>query len=323
LKFSYPTRPDVNVCQGYSLTIEPGQVVALVGPSGSGKSTIMNLLLRFYDPIEGQILLDGVDIKDLNIRWLRSQIGYVGQEPILFTGSVEDNVARGKCDFTQNARAIDDLSDYRTFDKCCGGKKSLKIEQSASIKTKKNAEYESVVNTPEDIEEGVALKSLAKAAVSSEDGVSADVIDACKLSNAHEFVSNFPTGYNTDVGENSTMVSGGQKQRIAIARALVKRPCVLLLDEATSALDASSEKMVQESIDRLQNRNSSGGSSSDSSTGSLQTIVIIAHRLTTIRNADKIAVIDGGRVVEQGTHDELLAMNGLYHQLWNKQSGQH
>lgn len=138
--------------------------------------------------------------------------------------------------------------------------------------------------------------------------VDEDIIRAAKESNAHEFVSNFPAKYHTDVGEGSIMVSGGQKQRIAIARALVKRPAVLLLDEATSALDAASERLVQESIDLLQ-------------ASKMQTTIVIAHRLTTIKNADKIAVIDQGRVVEMGKHDELLELNGLYCQLWTKQRG--
>jgi ABC-type protease/lipase transport system fused ATPase/permease subunit len=139
--------------------------------------------------------------------------------------------------------------------------------------------------------------------------VDADITDACKASHAHEFISQFPHGYNTDVGEGSIMVSGGQKQRIAIARALIKKPAVLLLDEATSALDANSERIVQESIDALQQLKA-------------QTTIVIAHRLSTIRNADKIVVVDKGAVVEVGTHDQLIARaDGLYAQLWAKQSG--
>ena len=137
--------------------------------------------------------------------------------------------------------------------------------------------------------------------------VDADVIDACIASNAHDFISTFTKGYHTDVGESSMMVSGGQKQRIAIARALIKKPAVLLLDEATSALDAASERVVQQSIEALQKLKA-------------QTTIVIAHRLSTIRNADCIVVIDGGRVVQKGTHDELLLAGGLYSQLWYKQN---
>jgi ATP-binding cassette subfamily B (MDR/TAP) protein 1 len=262
VNFHYPTRPGVQVCKGYNLTIEPGEVVALVGPSGSGKSTIMSLLLRFYDTDSGDVLLDGQSVRDLNVRWLRNQIGYVGQEPVLFTGSIRDNILKGKAEIDVH------LSDG-----------------------------EEVLSGAGDVEGGLPAN-----------GNDLEVIDAAKTSNAHEFISSFPSGYDTDVGEGSIMVSGGQKQRIAIARALVKKPAVLLLDEATSALDTASERIVQESIDKLQESKA-------------QTTIVIAHRLSTIRNADKIAVIDKGEVVEMGTHDELLALEGLYHQLWSKQGG--
>jgi ATP-binding cassette subfamily B (MDR/TAP) protein 1 len=315
VRFKYPSRPDIEVCKGYNLVIEPGTVLALVGPSGSGKSTIMNLLLRFYDPDEGQILLDGVDIKELNIRWLRSQIGYVGQEPVLFSGSVKDNVKKGKLDYRFDEESIRniDISDYRTFDLqidsnfgCCSKSKS---EEKSDSNSDGNFPY-----TPAAMEEG----ALAAPAKNDQEDIDPAIVDACKLSNAHDFITSFTEGYNTDVGENSAMVSGGQKQRIAIARALINKPCVLLLDEATSALDASSEKIVQESIDKLQSK---GGSDATSDGNSLQTIIVIAHRLSTIKNADKIAVIDQGAVVELGTHDELLAKNGLYYSLWHKQGG--
>jgi ATP-binding cassette subfamily B (MDR/TAP) protein 1 len=241
--FAYPSRPEIDVCKGYSLDINPGEVVALVGPSGSGKSTIINLLLRFYDPSSGSLLLDGQDIKSLNVRWLRSQIGYVGQEPVLFKGSVEENIAFGLGNNITNAG----INDEAAFD--------------GEIKKK--------------------------------------IIAAAKLANAHDFISEFPDGYATDIGSAGIAVSGGQKQRIAIARALIKKPAVLLLDEATSALDTASERMVQDSIAELQKSKQ-------------QTTIVIAHRLSTIRNADKIAVINEGKIVELGTHDELVALNGRY-----------
>ena len=277
VSFAYPTRPDIKVCKNYNLKIEAGEVVALVGPSGSGKSTIMNLLLRFYDPSSGSVKLDGKDVKDLNVRWLRSQIGYVGQEPVLFKGSIVDNIIRGRQEFGETS--------------------VLSVEEVlAAANEKKKAPVNGIIPA-KDEEIGLTKGDVPE-----------DVIEAAKASAAHDFITGFSAGYNTDVGESSMMVSGGQKQRIAIARALIKRPAVLLLDEATSALDATSERYVQESIDALQQSKA-------------QTIIVIAHRLTTIKNADKIAVIQDGQVVEIGKHDELLALGGLYAELWNKQAG--
>ena len=195
----------------------------------------MNLLLRFYDPQDGGITLDGHSIKDLNIRYLRSQMGYVGQEPVLFTGTVAENIAYGI--------------------------PPIELETLTPEETRRR------------------------------------VVEAAKLANAHDFISSFPSGYDTDVGSNGVAMSGGQKQRIAIARALVKKPAVLLLDEATSALDATSERVVQESIDQLQRSHA-------------QTTIVIAHRLSTIRNADKIAVVHNGVIAELGKHEELIALGG-------------
>ena len=213
---------------------------------GAGKSTIVNLLLRFYDPTAGSILLGNVDIRTLNIRWLRAQIGYVGQEPVLLAGSIYDNIAYG-------------------IDKDTPRQSSS--ERSANESDEK------------------ILRKL--------------VLAAAKLANAHNFIMSLPQAYDSKVGVNGASLSGGQKQRIAIARALVKRPAILLLDEATSALDSTSERLVQESIDKLQQSR-------------MQTAIVIAHRLSTIRNADMIAVVNKGRVVERGTHNELLLKRGLY-----------
>jgi ATP-binding cassette, subfamily B (MDR/TAP), member 1 len=219
--FAYPTRPDQLVCRDYNLAIQKGETVALVGQSGCGKSTIMNLLLKFYRVLEGDVKIDGYHIDQLHTRWFRSQIGYVGQEPVLFSGTIAENIAYGlDKEFTPKLSA-------------------------------------------EELKE--------------------QIMTAAKLANAHEFIMSFPKAYDTDVGSNGTSLSGGQKQRIAIARALIRRPAILLLDEATSALDATSEAMVQESIDMLQQNKA-------------QTTIIIAHRLSTIRNADKIAVIHNGQV---------------------------
>lgn len=207
---------------------------------GAGKSTIMNLLLRFYDPQSGDILLDGCSIRELNLRYLRSQFGYVGQEPVLFSGTITENISYG---------------------------------------------------IPPEEREAMSAAELRSR-----------VEEAAQLANAHDFITQFPCGYDTDVGSNGVAMSGGQKQRIAIARALIKRPAVLLLDEATSALDMASERVVQESIDKLQQMKS-------------QTTLIIAHRLSTIRNADKIAVVNDGVIAELGCHEDLIALGGIYKEL--------
>ncbi|TKY71922.1 ABC transporter B family member 9 [Spatholobus suberectus] len=220
VNFNYPTRPTYSNFQRFT--------VALVGESGSGKSTVISLLERFYNPDTGRILLDGVDIKEFRLSWLRQQMGLVGQEPILFNESIRANIAYGK--------------------------------------------------------EGGATEE--------------EIIAAAKASNAHNFISSLPNGYDTSVGERGTQLSGGQKQRIAIARAMLKDPKILLLDEATSALDAESEHIVQEALDRV---------SVD------RTTVVVAHRLTTIRGADIVAVIKNGVVVEKGKHDVLMKItDGVY-----------
>ncbi|TMW58858.1 hypothetical protein Poli38472_007003 [Pythium oligandrum] len=224
--FAYPSRPEETICSNYSLTINAGETVALVGPSGSGKSTVVSLLERFYDPLSGVVKLDGVDIRDLNVRWLRQQVGLVGQEPALFATSIMENIRHGQ------PEASDD-----------------------------------------------------------------EVIEAAKMANAFSFIMEFPDGFQTQVGERGAQLSGGQKQRIAIARAIIKNPPVLLLDEATSALDTESERIVQESLDKLLST-------------SRRTTIIVAHRLSTIRNADKIAVHRRGAIVELGSHEELMKIEG-------------
>lgn len=293
--FTYPTRPDTIVCKGYNLTINPGETVALVGPSGSGKSTIINLMLRFYDPSSGSIFLDGIDLRDLNVRWLRSQIGYVGQEPILFSGSVKDNVIKGRA-----------------------GMESLRLPNMDEILINNANEStdleelmmkDAVVNNIEVVKDDGDVEMAIQNKKNETDVDKSDYVKACKASYAHDFIMQFPQGYDTEVGEDSMMVSGGQKQRIAIARALIKNPSILLLDEATSALDAASEQYVQQSIDALQKSQTK------------LTTIVIAHRLSTIKNADKICVIDKGEIAEIGKHDDLLWKGGLYAHLWNKQKG--
>lgn len=293
IKFAYPTRKKMKVCRDYSLTIEPGETVAFVGASGSGKSTIMSLLLRFYEPDSGSVLLDGVDIKELNVRWLRQQIGYVGQEPVLFSGTVEENIEYGRSDES----AADILMPFTELVQMQHSNLILGTCSSNCCASKPANAFRNV----DDAAESGALSPV-------DVGVDGAIIDAAKGSNAHSFIQNFPSGYHTDVGASGTsLISGGQKQRIAIARALIKNPAVLLLDEATSALDSVSERVVQEAIDALQAAKS-------------RTTLVIAHRLSTVRNADKIVVVDKGKVVEIGRHEELLAVaGGFYKKLWSKQ----
>uniref|UniRef100_A0A8C3KT74 ATP binding cassette subfamily B member 1 n=1 Tax=Calidris pygmaea TaxID=425635 RepID=A0A8C3KT74_9CHAR len=237
VSFNYPNRPEVKILQGLNLKVEKGQTLALVGSSGCGKSTVVQLLERFYDPLDGEMLFDGRSAKTLNIKWLRAQIGIVSQEPMLFDCTIAENIAYG-----DNARQVSH----------------------------------------------------------------AEIVNAAKEANIHSFIDSLPDKYNTRVGDKGTQLSGGQKQRIAIARALVRQPQILLLDEATSALDTESEKIVQEALDKAREG---------------RTCIVIAHRLSTIQNADKIAVVQNGKVVEQGTHQQLLAEKGIYYSLVNVQSG--
>ncbi len=225
---------DTYVLKNINLTIEKGKMVALVGQSGSGKSTMVDLLPRFYDVTEGEITIDGVNVKNMTLFDLRSYMGNVNQEAILFNDTVYNNIAFG----------VDDATEEQ-------------------------------------------------------------VIEAAKIANAHEFIMAMEDGYQTTIGDRGGRLSGGQRQRLSIARAILKNPSVLILDEATSALDTESEKLVQEALERLMRT---------------RTSIVIAHRLSTIRNADIICVMQDGRIVEQGKHEELMAMNGHYAKLCAMQS---
>ena len=218
---------------GVSVSIAPGQVVALVGPSGAGKTTFVNLIPRFFDPQGGSVRIDGVDLRDVSIESLRRQIGLVPQETILFGVSVRENIAYGNRD-----------------------------------------------------------ASFSK------------IVEAARAAYAHEFIMKLPKGYDTQVGERGVALSGGQRQRIAIARAVLRNPRILILDEATSSLDSESEKLVQAAIDNLMRG---------------RTTFVIAHRLSTIVNADLILVMDSGKIVESGSHSELLELGGLYSRLYAAQ----
>lgn len=245
--FAYPSRPDQIVLRNFSLTIEPGQTVALVGPSGSGKSTIIGLLERFYELREGKVLVDGIETRDWDLRSLREQIGLVQQDPLLFGIPICDNIAMG----------------LPTHKGMKGGELSAEVMQM--------------------------------------------VQDASTAANAHGFISKLPKGYRTPAGTSvsSTQLSGGQRQRVCIARSIIRKPRVLLLDEATSALDTESERIVQASLDSIL---SEGGA-----LGRGVTTIMIAHRLSTVTNADKIIVLDRGVIAEQGSHKELMERDkGLY-----------
>jgi len=231
VSFSYGR--EAEVLRDLSLTIPKGNILAIVGPSGAGKSTLVDLIPRFYDPTEGAIFLDGVDLREIEIGHLRRLMGIVAQETILFNDTVRNNIAYG-----------------------------------------------------------LSSKPLE------------EIVEAARIANAHDFISQLPEGYDTNIGERGIALSGGQRQRLAIARAVLKNPPILILDEATSALDTESELLVQQAIERLM-RN--------------RTSFVIAHRLSTILRADRIIVLEKGRMVQQGVHDELVAQPGLYQKLYTMQ----
>jgi ATP-binding cassette subfamily B protein len=222
--FRYPSRPEVQVLHDITFRVEPGQRVALAGPSGAGKSTVVSLLLRFYEPEAGRVLIDGRDARAYGLRELRGQMAVVPQDVLLFGGTIAENIGYGRPGASE-----------------------------------------------------------------------AEVVEAARRANADEFIRSFPDGYQTRVGERGVQLSGGQRQRVAIARAILRDPAVLILDEATSSLDSASESLVLQALDRLMEG---------------RTSLIIAHRLSTVRRADRIVVIKEGRTVESGTHDELLRREG-------------
>jgi subfamily B ATP-binding cassette protein MsbA len=232
--FAYESEGETKqVLHGINLTVQPGEVIALVGPSGAGKSSLVNLIPRFFDVNEGRILIDGHDLRDVTIASLREQIGKVTQETVLFNDTVRNNIAYGQPDVPMN-----------------------KVEEAA------------------------------------------------RMALAHDFILNMPDGYHTRIGEKGTRLSGGERQRLAIARAILKNAPILILDEATSALDMESELYVQAALANLMRG---------------RTVFVIAHRLSTVRRATRIAVIEGGQITEIGTHEELMHHSGMYQRLYNMQ----
>ena len=227
--FAFPSRPDLPALQGIDLEIAPGETVALVGPSGAGKTTVIQLIQRFWDPAQGRVTLDGIDLRDMARREFRARMALVPQDPVIFAASAAENIRLGRPDAPME-----------------------------------------------------------------------EVEAAARAAHAHDFIAALPQGYDTALGERGVTLSGGQRQRIAIARAILRDAPILLLDEATSALDAQSEALVQEAIGRLARG---------------RTTLVIAHRLATVKKADRIVVMDGGRIVAQGRHDDLVAEGGLYARL--------
>lgn len=231
VRFAYDDTKEV--LRGIDLEVKAGEVVAIVGTNGAGKTSFVNLVPRFYDPTAGTIEIDGHDLRDVTLGSLRTQVGTVIQESVLFAGTIADNIACGRTDFTRE-----------------------------------------------------------------------QILEASKIANADEFVVKMPLGYETDIGERGVRLSGGQRQRIAIARALLREPKILILDEFTSGIDTESENLITEAIERIMRG---------------RTCLVIAHRMNTIRHADRIIVLDAGQIVEEGKHDELMARNGLYTKLYEAQ----
>lgn len=234
--FCYPTRPEVMLLSNFSLKVDGGQTVAVVGVSGSGKSAVISLIERFYDPVAGQIMLDGRDLKQFNVRWLRSHMGLVQQEPIIFSTTIRENILYARHNATES-----------------------------------------------------------------------EMKEAARIANAHHFISSLPHGYDTHVGMRGVDLTPGQKQRIAIARVVLKNAPILLLDEASSAIESESSRVVQEALDTLVMGN--------------KTTIMIAHRAPMMRHVDDIVVLNGGKIVEQGTHDSLMQTNGLYVRLMQPHFG--
>ena len=226
VRFAYE---DAVILDNINLTIEKGKTIALVGSSGAGKSTLADLVPRFHDVTSGEVLIDGVNIKDYSLQSVRSLMSIVTQEPILFNDTIANNIRLGKSDATEE-----------------------------------------------------------------------EIMQAARIANAHNFIAHKEIGYDTNIGDRGSKLSGGERQRLTIARALIKNPPILILDEATSSLDTESERLVQDAINNMmQNRTS----------------IVIAHRLSTIRHADEIIVLQKGKIVERGTHDQLLSQNGFYKKL--------
>ncbi|RRT66148.1 hypothetical protein B296_00018134 [Ensete ventricosum] len=317
--FSYPARPDEQIFSGFSLFIQQGTTLALVGESGSGKSTVISLIERFYDPQAGEVLIDGINIKEFQLRWIRGKIGLVTQEPVLFATSIRDNIAYGMDSASiEEIRAAAEIANAAKFiDKL---PKLIRRIRLMTFQKVVNMEIE-WFDDPENSSGAIGARLSADAATLAfmlEHGwLTAGRLLLAKYFGTYKSerilihgppstwrdqhfdrYHPFRSGYDTLVGERGVQLSGGQKQRIAIARAMVKDPKIVLLDEATSALDAESERVVQNALDRVMVD---------------RTTIVVAHRLSTIRGADAIAVVKNGVIVEKGKHETLISIkDGAY-----------
>ena len=332
--FSYPTRRDAPVLVDFNLTIEPGQCVGVVGQSGSGKSTLALLVSRAYDVDAGAVLVDGLDVRQWNVSALRAALGLVFQEPALFADSIAYNIGYGvgSADKPQYDAGVQpkETGDASAEGGGAGGAEGAATGKGGAGKTSGEAPSAAAAAAAAAEKDAVAVKVVETAGPAKvRDGAAAsyapptdDVVRAAAAANALSFISEFPFTYATYCGARGNQLSGGQKQRVAIARALLRSPRCLLLDEATAALDSKSEEVVQAALDRVIAEAREARASAGAAAAPPRTTLVIAHRLSTLANSDRIVVIEKGAVVEDGTHAALMAReDGKYRALALAQQG--